>query len=248
MTYDYPDLAKAAIDRLLTDQLERIDAAVELIGAAMLNGAVLQAFGTGHARLIAHELSGRAGGLMPVNLVRIQDLAFFGDRSPADLLDPTLERDPGLAADILALAAPRPGDPWLIASNSGINGSVVELARLVRRAGHPVVAVCSLAHSRAVPSRHPSGLRLPDLAHVVIDTGAPAGDAALELPDGTRIGALSNLVGVVIVQLLTEGIARRMLAAGVTPPVYRSMNLPGGDRANADLLAPYGSRIRPIEP
>jgi uncharacterized phosphosugar-binding protein len=136
----------------------------------------------------------------------------------------------------------------LIASNSGINGAVVELARLVRQAGHPVIAVCSVAHGRAVPSRHPSGLKLLDLADVVIDNGAPAGDAALELPDGTRVGALSNLIGVVVVQLLTEGIARRMLDAGVTPPVYRSMNLPDGDDANAGRLASYGKRIRPIEP
>ncbi|MFC7621546.1 sugar isomerase domain-containing protein [Microlunatus sp. GCM10028923] len=248
MNYDYPELARTAIDRLLAEESERIDQASDLIAAALLDDGVLQAFGTGHARLVVHEMAGRAGGLMPVNLVRIQDLVFFGDRAPASLLDPTLERDPSLAADVLRLAAPRPGDPWLIASNSGINGSVVELARLVREAGHPVVAVCSLAHSSAVPSRHPSGLRLPDLADVVIDTGAPAGDAALELTDGTRIGALSNLVGVVIVQLLTEGIARRMLAAGVTPPVYRSMNLPDGDQANAARLAAYGTRIRPIEP
>ncbi|GAB3764441.1 sugar isomerase domain-containing protein [Microlunatus parietis] len=248
MTYDYPGLAKTAIDRLLKDQLKSVDAAADLVAAALLDDGVLQAFGTGHARLIVHELAGRAGGLIPVNLVRLQDVVFFGDRSPASILDPTLERDPGLAAEVLELAAPRPGDPWLIASNSGINGSVVELARLVREAGHPVIAVCSLAHSRTVPSRHPSGLRLPDLADLVIDNGAPPGDAALELPDGTRVGALSNLVGVVIVQLLTEGVARRMLAAGVTPPVYRSMNLPDGDRANAARLAAYGSRIRPIEP
>jgi len=248
MTYRYPELAKAAIDRLLDDQLEAVDAAADLITAALLADGVLQAFGTGHARIVVHEMAGRAGGLMPINLIRVRDLVFFGDREPASILDPTLERDPGLAADILALAAPRPGDPFLIASNSGINGSVVELARLVREAGHPVIAVCSVAHGSAVASRHPSGLKLLDLADVVIDTGAPAGDAALELPDGTRVGALSNLVGVVVVQLLTEGIARRLLAAGVTPPVYRSMNLPDGDDANAARLASYGDRIRPIEP
>lgn len=248
MTYAYPELAKAAIDRLVQDQQEAVDGAADVIAEALLAGAVLQVFGTGHARIIVHEMAGRAGGLIPINLLRIQDLAFFGDRDPAALLDPTLERDPSLAAEVLALAAPRPGDPFLIASNSGINGSVVELARLVREAGHPVIAICSVAHGSAVPSRHPSGQKLLDLAEVLIDTGAPAGDAALELPDGTLVGALSNLAGVVIVQLLTEGVARRMLAAGVTPPVYRSMNLPDGDDANAPKLATYGDRIRPIEP
>ena len=87
-----------------------------------------------------------------------------------------------------------------------------------------------------------------DLADLVIDSGAPAGDAALDLGDGVLVGAVSNLAGVVVVQLLTEGIARAYLAAGEVPPVYRSMNLPDGDRRNAAMLERLGDRIRPIEP
>jgi uncharacterized phosphosugar-binding protein len=87
-----------------------------------------------------------------------------------------------------------------------------------------------------------------DLADVVIDNGAPAGDAALDLGDGIRVGAVSNLAGVVIVQLLTEGIARAALAAGAEPDVYRSMNLPDGDTRNAEGLARIAGRVRPIEP
>ncbi len=87
-----------------------------------------------------------------------------------------------------------------------------------------------------------------DVADIVIDNGAPPGDAALDLGDGVAVGAVSNLAGVVIVQLLTEGIARAYLAAGETPPVYRSMNLPDGDARNADLLAAVAGRVHPIEP
>jgi uncharacterized phosphosugar-binding protein len=246
--YDYPDLARATIDRLVSTQLAAVDAAADLVAAALRDGGVLQAFGTGHARIITHEIAGRAGGLVPVNLVRLSDLVFHGDLAPKDLLDPTLERDPALAPSVYELAGAEPGDPFLIASNSGINGSVVEFALLVRQHDHPVIAVTSVAHSTSVEPRHPSGRRLLDLADVVIDTGAPPGDAALELPDGTRTGALSNLAGVVIGQLLTEGVCRRLLAAGITPPVYRSMNLPDGDTANADLLTRYAARVRPIEP
>jgi uncharacterized phosphosugar-binding protein len=246
--YTYPDLARQTIDRLVSTQLTAIDQAADLVATRLRDDGVLQAFGTGHARIICHEIAGRAGGLVPVNLVRLSDLVFHGDLAPKDLLDPTLERDPALAPEVYRLAAPAPGDPFLIASNSGINGSVVEFALLVREHGHPIIAVTSVPHSTSVDPRHPSGHRLLDLADIVIDTGAPPGDAALELPDGTRIGALSNLAGIVIGQLLTEGISRRLLAAGLTPPVYRSMNLPDGDTANADLLTRYSTRVRPIEP
>jgi len=118
----------------------------------------------------------------------------------------------------------------------------------VRGAGVPLVAITSVRHSSSVESRHPSGRKLMDVADVVIDNGAPPGDAALDLGDGVVVGAVSNLAGVVIVQLLTEGIARATLAAGERPDVYRSMNLPDGDERNAAAQARLADRVRPIEP
>jgi uncharacterized phosphosugar-binding protein len=248
MTYSYPAIAHQAIDRIVAEQLPAIDEAVALIEPRLRAGGVLHVFGTGHARIPMHEMAGRAGGLMPVNLVRMSDLVMHGGRDPSALADPLLERDPAFAAPLFELTGVREGDAVLMASNSGINGTVVEFAELVAAAGLPLVAITSVQHSSSVESRHPSGRRLMDLADVVIDNGAPAGDAALDLGDGIRVGAVSNLAGVVIVQLLTEGIARASLAAGVQPDVYRSMNLPDGDARNADGLARIAGRVRPIEP
>jgi uncharacterized phosphosugar-binding protein len=246
--YDYPAIAHATIDRIVADEMPAIDHAVHLIAGRLMAGGILHVFGTGHARIPMHEMAGRAGGLMPVNLVRISDLAFFGDREPADLADPLLERDPALAEPLLALAGVASGDVVLMASNSGINGAVVEFATLVHERGVPIVAITSVTHSSSVASRHPSGVKLMDVADIVIDNGAPAGDAALDLGDGVVVGAVSNLAGVVIVQLLTEGIARAYLDAGESPAVYRSMNLPDGDARNAAALEALGDRVRPIEP
>jgi len=247
MNLQYPALAHTVVDRIAIGQAAAIDDAVALLAPRMMAGGVLHVFGTGHARLPMHEMAGRAGGLMPVNLVRLSDLVFRGGRAPAEMADPLLERDPTIAAPLFELTAPAPGDAFLIASNSGINGALVEFARLVREAGLPLVALTSVRHSTSVDSRHPSGLRLLDLADVVIDNGAPPGDAELDLGDGVMVGAVSNLAGVVTVQLLTEGIARAYLAAGETPDVYRSMNLPDGDARNAQRLAALAGRVHPIE-
>jgi uncharacterized phosphosugar-binding protein len=246
--YEYPAIAHATIDRIVSDQLPAIDRAVDLIAERLIAGGILHVFGTGHARIPMHEMAGRAGGLMPINLVRISDLAFFGDRCPADIADPLLERDPDLAAPLLELAGVRSGDVVLMASNSGIIGAVDEIATLERALGVPIIAITAVTHSSSVASRHPSGQRLMELADIVIDNGAPAGDAALELGDGVVVGAVSNQAGVIIVQLLTEGIARAYLDAGEPPAVYRSMNLPDGDARNAAALAALGDRVRPIEP
>ena len=247
MTDEYPTLAHELIDRIVTTQSAAIDEATGIIADRIAAGGVLHVFGTGHARIPMHEMAGRAGGLAAVNLVRLSDLAFRGGWDPADVADPLLERDPAIAAPLFALTAPRPEDVFLIASNSGINGAVVEFAELVRAAGLPLVALTSLAHSGSQASRHPSGRRLADVADVVIDSCAPIGDAALEVAPGVVVGAVSNLAGVVVAQLLTERIARALLARGRTPLVFRSMNLAEGDAYNADPLAAFAGRVHPIE-
>ena len=58
------------------------------------------------------------------------------------------------------------------------------MALLAVGRGLPVVAVTSLEHSRTVRSRHPSGLRLFEVAAISIDTGAPYADTAVRLGPG----------------------------------------------------------------
>lgn len=244
----YAEVAQASLDTVLSTQLDAIDEAAALIAGALRSGGILQAFGTGHSRIVTLELAGRAGGLAPVGMLAVKDLVMFGSTDPAAILDPTYEREPGIAERVYALAQPRPEDAFVIVSNSGINAAVVEMAQLVRAYGHPLVAITSRAHTAAVASRDASGARLADLADVVIDNGAPEGDAAVEIQPGVAIGAVSSFTGVLIAQLLTEQVCRHLLETGDPLPVHLSANLPAGDAHNARLYERYGARVRPIEP
>lgn len=240
----YAEVARRTVDTLLGTQREAITRGSAMIADALLAGGVLQAYGTGHSRAVALELVGRAGGLVPVNQLAIRDIVYYGDAAVADILDPLVERDPRLAGRIWELAKIHPSDIFLIASNSGGNGAVVEMAQLAKERGHRVVAITSLAHTSRITSGHPSGLRLADLADVVIDNGAPYGDAAVPLPGGTAIGPMSNVAGILAAGLLVAEVVGRYQAAGLAPPVIRSANTPGGADANARLLAGYGRRVR----
>ena len=244
----YPRIARAAIERVFEEQAGNIDAAGQLIAAACRRGGVLQAFGTGHSRIVTLELSGRAGGLAPVSMLAVKDLVMFGGDDPAGILDPTYEREPGLARRVYELANPHVEDAFLIVSNSGINAAIVEMALLAKENGHPLIAITSLAHTGAVPVRHQARRRLSEIADVVIDNGAPPGDAAVELAPGLRIGALSSLTGVLIAQLITESVCRTLMALGEPVPVFVSANLPEGDAHNETLTARFAGRVRPIEP
>lgn len=244
----YAALARSRVEWILTTQLPAIDAAASIVADAIEAGGVLQAFGTGHSRIVTLELAGRAGGLAPVGMLAVKDLVMFGGIDPGQILDPTYEREAGLARRVYDLAAPGPTDAFLIASNSGINAAIVEMADLARERGHAVIAVTALEHTRSPQARQLGEQHLADLANVVIDNGAPAGDAGVDLGDGVRIGAVSSLTGVLIAQLLTEQVCRKLISSGVAPPVYRSANLAGGDEHNARVDATYRDRIRPIEP
>ena len=164
---------------------------------------MLQTFGSGHSEALAMELAGRAGGLVPSNRISLRDVVVHGGESPDVLGRGILERDPAIAARLYELAAPDPRDVFVIASSSGVNGSVVEMARIVKEHGHPLIAMTSLAHTNGVDSRHPSGEKLVDHADVVLDNGAPYGDAVLPLPGGGSACAVSSITAALLAQLVT---------------------------------------------
>lgn len=235
--------AEEAVRRVAQEQAAAVTAAADLVVEALRAGGVVQAFGTGHSQALAMELSGRAGGLVPTNMIALRDLVLLGGEPPELLFTEHLERDPAVGRRLYELAGASPSDVFVMASNSGGNGSVVELAHVVKERGHRLVVITSMAHSSRVTSRHPSGLRLYELADVVLDNGAPYGDAVLET-GGISVCAISSITAALLAQMIVAEVVRTMLIAGETPPVYLSSNVPEGDAHNDALEARYAGRIR----
>jgi uncharacterized phosphosugar-binding protein len=243
-------LLRDAFEKVVESQQEQIAAAAALVVESLTAGGVIQVFGTGHSRSFAMEIAGRAGGLVPANRISIPDLAFYGDLTPAQVMDPYLERDPSLAAQLLAVHDIQPADVFIICSNSGGNGSTVELARLVKERGHRLIAVTSLDHTTRITSRHPSGQRLFEVADVVIDNRGVFGDAELPLPpdeDGNERGAVlatSTVTSTLIAQMLVTEVCGLLLEAGQEVPILISANIPTGDAHNERLRERYGARLK----
>ncbi|POX44114.1 sugar isomerase domain-containing protein [Streptomyces sp. Ru72] len=234
----------AVLDRITESAGDQVARAARLIAECVRSDGVVQAFGTGHSQAVVLELAGRAGGLVPTNRLSMADLVLYGGDDPAVLADPLLERASGVAARIYDLAAPRPQDLFVVISNSGVNNVIVEMALRVKEQGHRLLAITSLAHTRAVPAAHPSGKKLADLADVVLDNAAPRGDALLDLPGGGSVCALSTLSGVMLAQMTVAHAVSLLLESGDRPPVYVSANVPGGFESNLELEKRYAGRIR----
>lgn len=221
-----------------------VQQAADLMAASLRADGVVQAFGSGHSEAVAMEVAGRAGGLVPTNRISLRDLVVFGGDAPGVLGDSGLEREPQIAQRLYDLAKPQPADVFVIASNSGVNGAIVEMARIVKGREHPLIAITSLTQTAGVESRHSSGTKLVDHADVVLDNGAPYGDAVLDLPGGGSACAVSSITAALLAQMLGAEAIRRLIAAGVAPPVYLSANVPGGDEHNRILEERYAGRIR----
>ena len=221
-----------------------IDEAVKLTADALEAGGVIQAFGTGHSEAFAMEIAGRAGGLIATNRIALRTLVLRGDRDVSALGGAEFERDPDIGENLLALFDIQPSDIFMIASNSGVNGSILGVALAAKSCGHKVIAVTSLDHTMKVTPKHPSGKRLSEVADVVIDNLAPFGDSTMQLEGGIGIGAVSSITAAFIAQRITIGVAEAIRVRGKTPPVYLSANIPGGDEHNRALEDLYGERIR----
>jgi uncharacterized phosphosugar-binding protein len=243
LTEQYLNEIKTRLDRVAAMRAP-IAAAVAAIAEALVAGGVVQAFGTGHSEAFAMEIAGRAGGLIATNRIPLRNLVIRGGRDVSILQGGALEQDPTIVDDLLKLTELNPNDIFIIASNSGVNGSIVGVALAAKARGHKVIAVTSLEHTNGVKPKHPSGKRLSEIADIVIDNLAPYGDTTLKLEGGIGVGAVSSITAAFIAQLITIGVAETMRSRGKTPPVYLSANIPGGEEHNRVLEDVYGDRIR----
>jgi uncharacterized phosphosugar-binding protein len=223
------------VSRLREHEAPVIAEAGRALAERLLGGGTVWVFGTGHSRTVAMELAGRAGGLSAMKELVLEDLVASGWASKEDFVSGELERRPDAATALLQDVVIGVADAFVVISHSGCNGAPVEMALQASRRGLPVVAVTSLEHSRTVRSRHPSGLRLFEVAAISIDTGAPYADTAVSVgpgpggPEGPGelgVCSVSSFAGILVAQALTAEIVGCYLQAGVVPPLLVSRNLP----------------------
>jgi len=235
------DLVRQSLDRALTTQRPSLEAAAEALAGALAAGRSFFAFGCNHSRLLVDELFYRAGSLVPVNPIDVPGLRLD---TPSPLTGSDLEKLPGLARRVLDHTPLGQGDVLLVVSTSGRNTVPVEMAEEGKARGAWIVALTSLAYAVSQPSLAPSGRRLHEVADVVLDHGAPPGDAALAVPGvGPAMGPLSTILGAALLHGWMARTAELLAERGVEPPVFQSANQPGGGDWNRALLARWEAQI-----
>src|SRR5437879_8106698 len=232
--------------RELIDTVERqatgIAQAADWFSKTILAGRMVHVFGSGHSRIMVEEMWPRYGSFPGFNPIVELSLTFHnlvvGANGQRQAM--FLENVSGLAERILRNFALSTQDSALVISSSGCNLVPTEMAEQFQKRGLRVVAIISSAHCGATVSKRPDGKKLQDFADLVLDTGAPVGDAMVRVPGlDTPVAPGSTVGGCMLINCIKAEVAARLTAAGQPPKVLSGAAIIGEQRSAELFEAAY---------
>jgi uncharacterized phosphosugar-binding protein len=231
------------------DQHEDLQQAADWFAQSILAGRVVHLFGAGHSRIMVEEMWPRYGsfpGFHPiVELSLTFHNAVVGANGQRQAM--FLENTGGLAEKILRNFDLSSQDSALVISSSGCNVVPIEMAREFRRVGIKVVALVSRDHCEASISNDPGGHKLTDFANLVLDTGAPIGDAMVQLSGlETPVSPGSTVGGCMVINALKAEVAARLIEQNQPPQVLTAAAVIGNEKAKELFDGAYDEHGRRI--
>lgn len=243
---EYLEQCRALVDGVEA-QLPAIHQAADWFAASILAGRMVHLFGSGHSRIMVEEMWPRYGSFPGFNPIVELSLSFHnpvvGPNGQRQAM--FLENVSGLAERILRNFEFSPQDTALVVSSSGGNVVPIEMAEGFQRRNVKTVAIVSRRHSEASRSQRADGRKLTDFADLVLDTGAPVGDAMVRIPGlDTPVAPGSTVGGCLLINAIKAEVAARLTAAGHPPRVLSAAAVVGPARAAEIFEAAYDEHAR----
>jgi uncharacterized phosphosugar-binding protein len=158
-----------------------------------------------------------------------------------------LENVPGLAAQILRNFDLSETDSALVISSSGCNVVPIEMAEIFQSKGIKTVGLISKKHSEASSSKRTDGKKLQDFCDLVLDSGAPVGDAMVQIEGlETPVAPGSTIGSCMLINAIKAEVANLLTKAGNPPKVLTAGAVIGAEKATEIFQAAYdehGHRI-----
>jgi uncharacterized phosphosugar-binding protein len=232
----------AALLQTVAAQEDNIRKAAQWFSETILAGRMVHVFGSGHSRIMVEEMWPRYGSFPGFNPIVELSLTYHNN-----VVGPNgqrqamfLENVSGLAERILRNFTLSSADTALVVSSSGTNIVPVEMAEQFKQRDIRVVAVLTAEHSAASKSKRADGKKLGDFADLVLDSGAPAGDAMVHIHGlDTPVAPGSTLGGVMLINCIKAELAKLLTEAGHPPKVLTAACHVGEDRARALFESAY---------
>ena len=141
------------IDKTQTDNIIK---AAELMARSISSDGLVYIFGAGHSALPAAEVYPKCGNIVGFQAMLDVSLIYFTNVIGSNGISQFtyLERSEGYAQALLESYILKDIDTFWVFSQSGVNGLVVETARIARERGLKVVVVTSVEQCSNSISRH----------------------------------------------------------------------------------------------
>jgi len=230
-------------------QTEAIQQAASWCSETILAGRMVHVFGSGHSRMMVEEMWPRYGSFPGWNPIVELSLSFHnlvvGANGQRQAM--FLENVSGLAGQILRNFDLSPADTAIVISSSGCNIVPIEMAEGFKAAGIKVIAIVSSQHAEPSTSKAASGLKLMDFADIVLDTGAPMGDAMVYI-DGleTPVAPGSTVGGAMLINCIKAETAALLTAAGAPPKVLTAGVIAGPEKSTMLFQSAYDEHAHRI--
>jgi uncharacterized phosphosugar-binding protein len=240
-TQDYLQKCNRILD-VVSKQEALMQQAAQWFSQSITAGRMVHVFGTGHSRILVEEMWPRYGSFTGFNPIVELSLTFHnlvvGANGQRQAM--FLENTTGLAERILRNFDVSDQDSALIISSSGCNLVPIEMAELFRKKGIKVVSIITKEHSEKSKSKRADGKKLGDFADLVLDTGAPVGDAMVYVEGlDTPVSPGSTVGGAMIVNCIKAEVARLLTAKGQPPKVLTAAAVVGEKRATELFESAY---------
>lgn len=243
---DYIEKCRA-ICNSISDQEDNILLAAQWFAQTILKDRMVHVFGSGHSRIMVEEMWPRYGSFTGFNPMVELSLTFHngvvGSNGQRQAM--FLENVPGLAARIIRNYNISEADCALVISSSGCNVVPIEMAEVFQSKGVKVVSILTKTHSEANVSKRSDGKKLSDFSDLILDTGAPNGDAMISVPGlDTPVSPGSTIGGVMIVNAIKAEVARILTESGHPPKVLSSASIVGASRSIELFESAYDEHAR----
>lgn len=227
------------LETLYDSQKDNLELTAQAMADCMAAGGVVHVFGSGHSVGLGIDIKNRIGALVPIHIMEMSDFVTRGGVSLEEFTDTKniFERKPNMAGRLYELYDIKSEDIFIVISNSGINGIVIDIASLAKQHGHKVIIITSMKHTLAEEPRHPSGKKLYEFGDIVIDNCGPHGDALIETDGVAKVCSVSSICNNCIAQSMAARCVELLIEKGVELPVLT------GDETHDNLLkAKYEGR------
>ena len=241
LTETYLSKCSEIIEKVKAQQ-QQIQQTAQWFAESILAGRVVHLFGSGHSRIMVEEMWPRYGSFPGFNPIVELSLSFHnlvvGANGQRQAM--FLENVPGLAERILRNFALSDKDCALIISSSGCNIVPIEMAEIFQQKKIKTVALVTKEHAAKSKSKRNDGKKLSDFADIILDSGAPVGDAMIYI-DGleTPVSPGSTVGGVLLVNSIKAELAKLLTEAGQPPKVLVAGAIVGDEKAKTLFEAAY---------